>query len=413
VRSRLPTLICVSILVGCAPVVSQEAATKQAPSEALILRTSSGVTVLDVATGEVMLETESAAIAPDWSMLISYSAEGGTTTLTQREVPSGKKLSRVEVHGNLVGNVASPSSGLVALTSPRSEGATPWLPDGRKRTEVVIADPSRPIEARRYELTGNLEPEAFSTDNRELFMIEYIPAMDPNRYRVRRLHLTTGRITPIGRLKLSAPGQMRGTGRMQVWAPSGDELYTLYTKQGPNYAHGEPEDHSRGTSHAFVHVLNLREGWAHCIDLPMPFGMGRATASALAISPDGARLYVSDWSNGAVSVIDPHELKVLGTKQLSLGGADDRTFTGVGGADVLYLAGYSDVVAVNANDLGVMQRWTMPSTVLGLAVSADGERVYVALDDEVVTLDSVMGKEFASIAVPGIRTIENLVPVSD
>ncbi len=412
-RARLTVLVCIAALAACAPVASRESTTSSVPAEILVLRTTKGVTALDPATGDVTLAAPSAVAAPDWSSLLSYSTGAGTTTLTRRSVPSGEKLSEVEVSGRLVANVTSADAGLVALTPPRSEGATPWLPDGRRRTEVVIADTSGTATPKRFQLAGNFEPEAFSTDNRQLFMIEYIPAMDPNRYRVRRLHLTSGKVSPIGRLKQSAPGQMRGTGRMQVWDPSGDQLYTLYTQQGPNYSHGEPANHSGGTTHAFVHVLNLRDGWAHCIDLPMPFGMGRATASAVAISPDGNRLYVSDWSAGAVTLIDPKDLEVVRTVQLDLGGADDHTFAQAGTGDVLYLAGNSDVVAVDANSLEMTQRWTMDSSVVGLAASANGQRVYVALEDEVITLDSATGEELTSINAPGVEGIEHVGALDD
>lgn len=398
-----------AVVAACAPVASQEEpAGSGHPVEVLFLRTRSGVTVVDAHSRAVTLSVANAVAVPDWTELVTSSSDAGQTTLSRVQAPSGATLSTVRLERDLVVSVVSSDGSMAALTQPRSRGATPWLPDGRRGTEVVIADPANASRQKRFDLAGNFEPEAFSSNNRELFMIEYIPAMAPERYRVRRLKLNSGKVVPIGRLKIAAPGQMRGTGRMQVLAPSGEALYTLYTQQGPNYAHGEPEDHSEGTTHAFVHVLNLRHKWAHCIDLPMPFGMGRATASAVAVSPDGSRLYVSDWSNGAVAVIDPEALKVVRTVEIDLGKPDDHTFAEIGLNGLLYVAGNSEVVAVDADSLDVVDRWTMPSSVSGVAISPDGERLYVALDDEIVTLDAANGEQLGSLPASGVTSIEHV-----
>lgn len=398
-----------ALVAGCAPVASQEEDARSGqPADVLVLRTRSGVAVVDAQSGAVALSVPNAVAVPDWSELVTSSSDAAQTTLSRVQAPSGAVLSTVSLERNLVVSVISSDGSRAALTQPRPKGATPWLPDGRRRTEVVIADPANASKHKRFDLAGNFEPEAFSSNNRELFMIEYIPAMAPNRYRVRRLKLHGGDVVPIGRLKLAAPGQMRGTGRMQVLAPSREELYTLYTQQGPNYAHGEAEEHSEGTTHAFVHVLNLRDKWAHCIDLPMPFGMGRATASAVAVSPDGSRLYVSDWSNGAVAVVDPEALKVVRTVEVDLGEPDDHTFAEVGLNGLFYVAGNSDVVAVDAGSLRVVDRWTMPSSVSGLAVAPDGHRLYVAVDEEVLTLDASSGERLGSIPGSGVADIEHV-----
>jgi hypothetical protein len=103
---------------------------------------------------------------------------------------------------------------------------------------------------------------------------------------------------------------MRGTGRVQVYAPKGNFLFTLYTDQPPNTAHrslSSYDDH--GEVHAFVHVLNLKQGWAHCVDLPVPFGNGTQPANDIAVAADGSYVYVGDGER--VAVIDARELNVV------------------------------------------------------------------------------------------------------
>ena len=53
-------------------------------------------------------------------------------------------------------------------------------------------------------------------------------------------------------------------------SPDGKQLYTFY-------ASAEPVHDGDETYHAWVHVLNLEKGWAHCVDLDERIGiMGNA-----------------------------------------------------------------------------------------------------------------------------------------
>jgi hypothetical protein len=405
----LSSITLAALLAGCtSPGATTEERTHVGrASDVLLVRTESRLRAVATDAGGVSFGFRNALAAPDNSRLFAASSDGSQTSLRTLEIPSGELLAKARVPGTVLPRTVSGSGEYVALAEPRRPGATPWLPDGRKRSRLLVADPSGDSRARTFDLRGNFEPEAFSTDDAQLFMIEYMPAIAPSHYAVRRLNLATGKVSPIARLKQSAPGQMRGTGRMQVMSPAGHELYTLYTRQGPNYAHGETE-HRPGMVHAFVHVLNLRHAWAHCVDLPMPFGTGLATSSALAISDDGRRLYVADWSNGAVAIIEPGSLRVARTARLRLGSADDHTYADVGGNGTLYLAGNSQVVAVEPERLRVIARWHMGGEVSGLGVSPDGRRIYVALGRRIVALDPGSGRRLGEFAAPGTTAIEHI-----
>jgi hypothetical protein len=361
---------------------------------------------VEVPDGFVRMEIPNGVANRDFSEVFSTKAGPRKTKIVRRETGSGSPLDKMTIRGRFAANVVGPK-GLVALTPPRSEGATPWLPDARVRTTVVVADSMSGTE-RRYRLRGNFEPEAFSTNGRRLYMIEYIPPSEPNRYRVRILSLSTGEVSAIGRLKGQAPDQMRGTGRMQVYAPDGDELYTLYTRQGPNYAHGTPVEVSPHPTNAFIHLLNLEDGWAHCIDLPLPFGKGRATASAIEVSPDGGRVFVTDWTNGAVAVVDPDDVKVLSVAQIHLGDADDETFATTGGSRRLYVAGNDSVVTIDISSMKAVDRWQMDGEVTGLEVGPDGRTVYVAVGESVTMIDAAGGAQVGVVAVDAVTNILNV-----
>ncbi|MBA2311488.1 MAG: hypothetical protein H0V97_01655 [Actinobacteria bacterium] len=396
-------------LAACSTATPLELAIpRHEPSHVLFFRTADRLKGLELATGKIVFGASNAVVDPGWTRVFS-ATDAGKGVLTTLEARSGARLSRTDVPASVLPSVVSGSGKLVAFTEPRSQDATPWLPDGRKRTKLVIVDPNGVTRPRTLRLAGNLEPEAFSTDDQRLFMIEYMPATAPSHYSVRRVNLETGKVSPIRRRNLKAPNFMRGTGRMQVLAPNGQQLYTLYTQQGPNYAHRRTPEHEKGnTVHAFVHVLNLEHAWAHCVDLPAPFGTGLATASALAQSPDGSRLYVTDWSKGAIATIDPVGLKVQSVGHVDLGSADNETFAAAGGDGSLYVAGSSTVVVVHASTLRATARWRMRSEVSGLALSRDGTRLYVGQKGSVLTLDAASGKKLGSMKAGGLQSIEHL-----
>ena len=136
---------------------------------------------------------------------------------------------------------------------------------------------------RSYLVQGNVEPEAFSLSTRSLFVIEFMPPTAPDRYRVARIDLpaATERSKRRGRGyedELQEP--MRGTARAQAIAPDGRRLYTLYTRDATAT---EPAE-------SFVHVLDLENERANCVDLPPEFAV--EPLGAVAVSPSGTRLYV-------------------------------------------------------------------------------------------------------------------------
>lgn len=401
------------LIVGaaaCGPGAPERAVPSAFPAEVLLLRDGTGLRSVEASTGLPRTTYGDATLSADGSSAAALIPSSAGTVLREFDVLGGGVLGGMSVPEGLESTVASASGSLVALATPRQPGATAWLPDGRAETRISIADLDSET-LRDFELEGNFEPEAFATDGSELFMIEYLPAMDPDRYRVRRLRLRNGRVLPIGFNKQAAPEQMRGTGRMQVLDPSAEQLYTLYTRQGPNYAHGaDPGPEDAGEVHAFVHLLNLKDSWAHCIDLPEPFGTGNATASAIAMSLAGGPLYVTDWSNGAVAVINPDRLRVRKVQRLPLGAPDDQTFTQASWSNgLLYVAGNDEVVLVSTSELEVKDRWAMPKEVTSLLLSGDGLRLYVGQSDRVLILDAVTGEQRGALPAPGLTSLEGVV----
>jgi hypothetical protein len=276
---------------------------------------------------------------------------------------------------------------LVALAPPRSGGGT--YPAGREATTLVVTGLGG--EARRFDLAGNFEPDAFSLDETSLYLIEYTPPAAPDRYRVRRLDLEAGTVHEV----TSRDGEivqedMRGTARSQVLSPDGARLYTLYTIE------------SLGS--AFVHVLSLDEGWAHCVDLPLPFGETPGAATALAVSPDGDRLFVADRSAGALAEVDTRELAVTRTADLPPDRASDVAGAAVGDG-VLYVGSGSDITVVDLGSLEAGESWRIDGTLSAVRLGAAGRRLYVARRDDVAVVETGSGSRLNVLPAPGVRAI--------
>jgi DNA-binding beta-propeller fold protein YncE len=387
---------------GVQPSSKAGASDGSVPPETLLLGTDSGPLAVRVPAGSVVFDRAGAVASPDGSLVFAASSHGRSTVLQTIEGTTGEVISKTRIPGDLEVRVVSGSGRRVALMAPLPDGWDPSTPIPRSHTTIVVADPAGTQGPRSYELSGNFEPEAFSTDNRRLFMIQHLPAETPTVYRVTVLDLVRERVKPVFGPFKSPPERMPGTRLQQVFAPDGGMLYTLYTSSRPGYApHGAPVPSDASVS--FVHVLSLSEGWAHCVGLPRELWNQPASAQAIAVSSDGTRLYIVDSVRGLVSVMDTKTQVILRLKRIDLGhsvvaetsaqlSADGATlFVGVGGER-------SDLYAIDTTTFDVRHRWPVSGDLSGLGLSADGLRVYLALGDHLAVVDPTTGANL--LAVP-------------
>lgn len=427
-RTGLLTLALVLVLVGCvprAPHASTQAGPDRLappapdPRDRLFLASEESLMALSPSSGGIAFSVPRAVLTAEGRRLFGVEGHQSTTRLTGTDAATGKVQTEREVAGDFRLAVVSPNGLRVALVEAPS-AASPFETVDRQQTTIVVLNPLSSTESARFVLDGNLEPEAFSLDNESLFVIDYLQPSAPDRYRVRRLDLQSGRVTGVQtRAKTLVEEEMRGKGRQQVLSPDRNVLYTLYVKEG-DHLHARDRIEAGGTgqpsaeSHAFVHVLNLAEQWAFCLDLPLPFGMGHPQSHALAVSPDGRSLYVASWASGTVAVADTQEFR-LQTKpkqfvDLSGGGAAAAR---VGTDGRLYLAGGQRVLAIDGRSLAVVGSYRMDRAISALELGPDARRLFVAVGDQVITLDTVDGQTLASFPTPGVsamRYVPRLAP---
>jgi hypothetical protein len=268
-------------------------------------------------------------------------SDGGDTTVAWDALPSTEAVGDAMFVDEQLEVAATQVAGhLVAMVDPAGPVAAGTIAGGRASTTVVIASPERG-ELARYELDGNLVPEALGTEHRAdglpamVFMLEYLPAEAPTRYRVRVLDTVTGVLSLPANLrdKLGprVDQEMAGVTRGQVLSGAHGLLFTLY--RGTS-------DMPDGHPYAFVHTLGLYDGvW--CLDIPAEMELDRVPGS---LATHGDRLYVAS-ANGTVGAYSIDDL-------LNPTGPVEMLWV-----ERAVVAGGSAAPAIAADEDGVVMAW--------------------------------------------------------
>jgi hypothetical protein len=385
------------------------------PNETLLLRTAAGPLAVDVPNGTVVVDGRGAIASVDGARIYEATPSGAGTTLRTIDAATGEEVSTAGVHGRFDVRVVSATGRAVALMPPFAPGYDAWTPEPRTRTSIVVADPSGSTAPMRFRLSGNFEPEAFSADGSQLFLIQYLPPAAPSVYRVTALDLSTGDVRPaIGPFKGPAE-RMPGTRLAQVPAVDGSKLFTLYTSDRPGFApHDAPVPRNAITS--FVHVLSLTDGWAHCIGLPRALWGQPASAEAMAVSPDGSTLYLVDADKGVIVTMDTSSLEVSAPHRVELPppGADTTAAVSADGSTLFVgTAGAGGAVtAVDTTSFEPVRTWSVDGGVSGLGLSLDGARLYVALSDRLEVLSAATGRDLGAVTIASPAPIQAISAIA-
>lgn len=385
------------------------------PADMVFLQTADGPAAVSIRSASLVFRAAGAVPRADWSKLFMTTPNGGGTLLHTVDPATGDEVAGARLHGRLAIRAVAGDGSRVALMRPLPAGADPWAPTPRRRTTIVVADPSDATGSRTYRLDGNLEPEAFSTDGELLFVVQYLPPTDPRLYRVAALELEDGDVYPVPGRDKSWVRRMPGTRLEQVLSPDGGQLYTLYSSQPGSYAGGYDQAQAGADGPvAFVHVLSLDEGWAFCLGLPRRLWGAPAGEQALASSPDGSRLFVVDPLRDTVAVIDAAKVRVLRTATVDFGTdvASHAAAAVSRDGDVLYVGTGEGIVALDASSLTVRHRWATDEAPTSLAPSADGSALYALFADHLAVIDPVDGAERSRFAFDGALGIDHVTPAA-
>jgi hypothetical protein len=384
-----------SVLSGC-PGEDGDESIDSGRTHLIFLTTKDGVSVVDQDGRVVTPATVVATARSDWSQVVTVEADGGDTRVVISDLASQRVLSSAVLRGRLEPRILSPSSDLVASVPPGGAGIYGLHePGGRDRTTIVVSGSGG--EAARMELEGNVEPEAFSPSGDLLFVLDYLPAARPDRFRLRAIDLATRRLSPMvtrtnNPVPIGTEEQIRAH-RITSVHDSGRGLHhTLYSYERD--------------AMAFVHSIHLTQRWSHRVDLPAPFGQERPGVHAIALAPSGDKLCVVHAPSATVADIDPTELVVRRVGTFARGGHEGKP-------NVLITPSGRLIVNVDRRLIAAdpYQEIATPGEARGLALS-DPDDVWVGHPGGVVRYNLASGREIARFPVADLFTIKQVRPVS-
>jgi hypothetical protein len=362
--------------------------TNRARPELLYLGSATGITALAPARGHVRFQQTSAVPSRDWSVLYTTTSDGTATTLRTLDPATGDEIDRRTLPGIFTVRTVSENGDIVALTPPAPTGTDTYHPAAKDPTPIVIVRRGEP-ETQRLDVPGNVEPEAFSLSGDALFVIDFVPPLAPERYRVARLDLSRGAVDDVRSEEQELQEPMRGTARAQAAAPDGRRLYTLYTRDATA---DEPAE-------AFVHVLDLDAETASCVDLPAEFATD--PLGAVAVTPSGSRLYVYSPTAGALAELDTRTLDVSRTATVEPPvGTVPSSARATATAATLYLSVFDRIAPVTLDGLTVGEWAVAPGEISGIEPATDDRALYVVLVDRVLVVDPRTFAPRRELAVP-------------
>lgn len=377
-RKSMLAMLCVTLAVvaaACGGGNDVSVDTNRSRPELLYLGSRSALTAVAPKSGHVRFQEANAMPSRDWSVLYRATNDGIKTTLQTLDPATGDELAHRTVPGVFTVRVVSEDGGMVALTPPPPAGFDTYHPPSKDPTPLIIVRRDDP-EPQVLSVSGNVEPEAFSLSGDALFVIDFVPPLAPERYRVARLDLGRGTVDDVRSKEEELQEPMRGTARAQVMAPDGRRLYTLYRRDATA---DEPAE-------AFVHVLDLDKELATCVDLPAQFA--NDPLGAVAVSPSGARVFVVAPAIRELAELDTGSLTVLRTGTLTIPSeVAASSVRATATASTLYVAADDRMAAVALDDLSAEDWVVMPGAVVGIQPAADGNTLYVALSDLVLVVD--------------------------
>ena len=390
-RKAVCSLIVVSLAVLGACGQPPVATTTEEVVDLLFFRSGNGVATFEAGASAPEFSGGGSVTSSDWSTVVETNKLTTMTEVTTLDPRTGAERWTTVVDGKWDAKLLSASGDLVAL-GPARENPYGF---GRKETTLLITG-SAMLEPKVITVEGNYEPEAFSTDGQNLFVVSYLPAGNPSKYQVRRLDIAAGEVKAVYTPHEELQRAMGGTARIQTASSDGRRLYTLYTVEG------------RGSNDsAFIHVLALDELWAHCIDLPPAFAKAADRSSAITISPDDEKLFVANATSDVVAEIDPSALRVVRTADVDLARQGLPQATIDTGSN-LYFASGRRLASIDTNSLTVARDWVLAEPIKGLQLGAAGDKLYVGMKREVAVIDTTTGDELETVDPPGVGRIDQL-----
>jgi WD40 repeat protein len=265
-------------------------------------------------------------------------------------------------------------------------------------SHFLVIDTSLNSSPKRVDLKGYYTFDAISNDGGRLYLIEYVSQTD---YRVRYYEVAAGQMYPNVIVDKANPTEsMNGVKLSGVPSQDGGFLYSLYARQ---------------TGTPFIHALDLSGSpFAFCIDLPGSGSFGWS----LAMSGDGSHLYAANAPLGVVSEINSDTNNSIPAVARSVHIDSGKKVAGIFAQDVqakelganaavvsldgktLVTSGSSGIVWIDTAGLRVNTHALDSWTVWSLALSPDGNTLYVLSDSGMIAEVSMQSRQVSATFNP-------------
>ncbi|HKZ69465.1 MAG TPA: hypothetical protein VJ020_05260, partial [Anaerolineales bacterium] len=328
----------------------------------------------DMLSGTQAFALPPGMLSADGVHYFATATEDDETTLSVFVPNTGRLASRFALAGQWALGGISPSGRWLALARIVSDTEKEmWTQANEWRTDLQIVDSLTGAALHTLALDGNFEVETLSADGKSLFLVEHLPAVNPDHYVIRLYDLSNETLVADPLRSKGADEVMAGYAWEGLASPDGKWLLTLYLSTQRNVA--------------FVHTLNLIDKFPVCIDLPSDGGeFDELKYYTLSLAPDGQTAYAANAVMGVVAEINLNDLTLKQAVPFAVNtpatGFDPKIQTARGllspEGGIFYFTSGQNVWAYDTQANTVRGPFDFEGQIAGLGLSGDGKRLFVA-----------------------------------
>jgi len=388
----LPAILGVAVVIAsCGSLKEEISQTASQPAhELLYIATATGLAVVDATTDSLVATLPPGTLLPDRSRY--WTVETGDRT-TVRGIDPATGLDQVSF--GIDGRWSVPAAYGPAPSGLSANGkwmvlAAPPVPvsgSGMLNRFAVVDLTQRRID-HIVNANGDVGFDAVSDDGKNLYLVEHLVPAPHYAVRVASFNGTGLLGGVLGQIKTAEPEVMNGLYHASV-AVGADWFLSLYS----NPVHGP-----------FIHALNTTQLYAQCIlnipDVPVAL----RPAWSLVNDPAHLKLYAVNGAGGVVSEINTGALTVtrsnieLAPVAMTLTTAPLHPAALSADGTRIYAAAAHGVIVIYTGDLSVHSRYLTDRLVDSVAVSGDGQRLYIASGGTITKVEAATGRPVTTLA---------------
>jgi DNA-binding beta-propeller fold protein YncE len=387
---RRSVLLAVLLLSACGSLKEEASQVASQPAhELLYVATTTGMSVIDATTDSLVAALPIGTLLPDRSRYWTVDP-GDHTTVRGIDPATGDDRTSFVLDGrwSVPASYGPAPSGLSANGKWMVLVAPPHATGTVMVNRFAVVDLANGKLDRVVTADGDVGFDAVSDDGRNLYLVEH-PVPAPH-YAVRVASFNGAGLQDgvLGQIKTAEPEVMNGLYHASV-AVGSDWFLSLYSNPG------------RGP---FIHALNTTQLYAQCIlNMPdVPAALRPAWSMLLDAKHD--RLYAVNGSGGVVSEINTSALIVLRSNielapaAASLAGAPVHPAALSADGTRIYAAAEHGVMVIYTGDLSVRARYLTDQLVDSVALSDDGQRLYVVSGGTITRVEASTGRPLGTLA---------------